>query len=107
MSEEIKAAWATLEDAMKVDPDYAWGWHCNLAMPVMDAIGCTHQQANEAAAHLMAFLFGVDITGHPHYAYGKSDAQFAHEFRIEMDRVADAEIAAAPTSTGNHSSEGE
>jgi hypothetical protein len=57
-----------LTAALQADPDYAWSWHCNLAMPVMDATGVTHRTANEAGARLMRHLFDIDITKHPHYA---------------------------------------
>lgn len=55
------------------DPDYAWGWHCNLAVPIMDSIGVSHATANRAGAALMMHLWGVDITKHPDYAYPNHD----------------------------------
>ncbi len=78
-----------LKHAMQADPEYAWGWHCNLAVPIMDATGTTHQLANEAAAHLMQHLFDYDITAHPHYEYGKSGAQEYAELRIAAEREED------------------
>ena len=51
-----------LKFAMKDDPDYAWAWHCNVAMPIKDSIGCSHKDANVAAARVMQHLFEVDIT---------------------------------------------
>lgn len=77
----ISDAWAVLRAAINEDPEYAWGWHCNLAMPIMDAIGVSHEQANTAAATLMHHLFDCDMTSHPHYEYGKSGAQQYAEFR--------------------------
>lgn len=47
--------------ALKGDPDLAWSWHCNLAMPIMDRVKCSHTAANEAAADLMRHLFHIDI----------------------------------------------
>lgn len=88
----VAEAWAGLEAAMQ-DPDYAWGWHCNLAMPIMDATGITHEQANMAAAHLMQHLWKCDITTHPNYQYEKSGAQSYAEFRIEADKAEDELIA--------------
>ena len=85
----VAEAWAGMEAAMQ-DPDYAWGWHCNLAMPIMDATGITHEQANMAAAHLMQHLWKCDITTHPHYQYEKSGAQSYAEFRIEAEKAEDA-----------------
>lgn len=79
-------AWATFEEAMK-DPEYAWGWHCNLAMPIMDAIGVSHKDANTAAAHLMQFLWDCDITTHPNFVGKKSDAQIYHVLRMAAEDV--------------------
>lgn len=90
--DDIKAAWDTLTEAMR-EPEYAWGWHCNLAVPIMDATGISHRKANEAAAHLMQHLWGCDITTHPHYEYGKSGAQTYAEIRIAAEREEDAQIA--------------
>lgn len=93
----VAEAWAGMEAAMQ-DPDYAWGWHCNLAVPIMDATGITHEQANMAAAHLMQHLWKCDITTHPNYQYEKSGAQSYAEFRIEVDEAEDA-LTAAPYAT--------
>ena len=90
----VAEASAGMEAAMQ-DPDYAWGWHCNLAMPIMDATGITHEQANMAAAHLMQHLWKCDITTHPHYQYEKSGAQAYAEFRIEADKAEDAALPVA------------
>jgi len=48
--------------AMMRDPSYAWTWHCNIAMPIMDSIGVSHEQANRAAKSIMALVFGIDVT---------------------------------------------
>lgn len=66
---EIGRANTLLRQTMEADPDFAWAWHCNIAMPIMDSLGVSHQQANEAAAALMMHLFDTDITNHPHYPY--------------------------------------
>lgn len=66
-----------LQKLIKSDEEYAWAFHCNLAMPIMDSIGCTHQQANEAAAHLMRHLWDCDITKHEHYKYAREGAPHA------------------------------
>lgn len=50
-----------LTNAIKKDDDYAWTWHCNIAMPIHDE-GISHQQANEAAASIMKHIFNVDVT---------------------------------------------
>lgn len=64
--------YAELKKQIEEDADYAWAWHCNLAMPVMDEINCSHEQANRAGARLMAILFGIDITQHRHWPYKAS-----------------------------------
>lgn len=103
-----------LSAELQADPEMAWAYFCNIAMPVMDSYAPTfgaasvmgwvtheaqHKLANEAGAHLMQHLFGVDITTHPHYQYGKSGAQSYAEMRIAMDEAEDAEIAASTTPT--------
>ena len=85
----------TLKAALGSDPELAWAWHCNMAVPLIDAGAGNHKVANEAAAHLMQHLFDCDITTHPHYEYGKSGAQSYAEFRIAMDEQEDAAIAKA------------
>lgn len=39
----------TLIEALKADPEYAWAWHCNVAMAAVDE-GLSHYAANKAAA---------------------------------------------------------
>ena len=56
-----------LTAALQADPDYAWSWHCNLAMPIMDATNVSPALANVAGARLMRHLFDIDMTKHPHY----------------------------------------
>lgn len=89
----IPSAVAAIKQAMADDPGYAWAWHCNIAVPIMDATGVSHETANEAAAHLMQHLFDCDITTNEHYQYGKSGAQQYAETRIAAEREEDAEIA--------------
>ena len=86
----IATAFDELKAAMNADSEYAWGWHCNLAVPIMDAAGVGHERANRAAAHLMQHLFDYDITTHPHYQYGKSGAQQYAELRAAAEHEEDA-----------------
>jgi len=65
----IAEAFDVLQDHVKADPEYAWSWHCNFAVPIMDSTGVTHEAANKAAASLMRLFFGVDTTANPHYQY--------------------------------------
>ena len=54
-------AFEVLKVAIQTDDDYAWSWHCNIAMPFQDE-GGTHKQANKAAARCMSLMFEVDVT---------------------------------------------
>lgn len=85
---------------MKADPELAWAWHCNIAVPIMDAANVDHQTANETAAFLMFHLFDYDITTHPHYEHGKTDAQRYAEVRIAAEREEDVQLAAAAKAAG-------
>jgi len=49
-----------------VDDEYAWAWHCNIAMMAYDA-GSDHKVANEGAARFMSLAFDKDITQFPEY----------------------------------------
>lgn len=48
-----------LKQEMKNDPDYAWGWHCNIACLLLDE-GVDHSKANNRAASFMKLAFDVD-----------------------------------------------
>jgi hypothetical protein len=56
-----------LEETIQADPEYAWSWHCNIAMPIMDSIGIPHELADRAAARIMSNLFNVDTSQHIYY----------------------------------------
>lgn len=45
---------------LRNDPELAWGWHCNIAVPIQDE-GIDHETANKAAARIMYNLFKIDI----------------------------------------------
>ncbi|MEG3086142.1 hypothetical protein [Sphingomonas sp. PB4P5] len=96
MSNALKALSAELQ----ADPEMAWAWQCNIAVPIMDATGVSHRLANQAGAHLMQHLFDVDITTHPLFEYVKSEAQSYAEMRIEMDRQENVQIAASAAEGG-------
>lgn len=63
----IAQAFARLKAAIADDPDYAWAWHCNLAMPIKDELDVSHEQANQAAARLMRHTFDFDSAEHPYF----------------------------------------
>lgn len=54
-----------LISTMQQDRGYAWSWQCNIAMAILDSGGCTHRQANLAAARVMQRVFDVDVTNFP------------------------------------------
>lgn len=68
--ERIRVAWNNywlgvggpmkkITKAIKRDKDYAYSWHCNIAMSFVDE-GGDHDRANRAAGRFMQMLFGVD-----------------------------------------------
>lgn len=59
-----------LIDAMKADPDYAWGWHCKIAMSAHDSGAGPHSACNRGAALFLSLLShgAVDTSTHPAYA---------------------------------------
>lgn len=99
----IRGAFATLGAAMRTDPGYAWSWHCNIAMPIMDSIDVSHEKANRAAKSVMALIFGIDVTEfdewkllEKQWADHKSedvrkradwDGSFAHNLDVESDMI--------------------
>lgn len=68
MSTEVEEAMKTMKQAMKSDPDFAWSWHCNIAMMCKDA-GATHKISNFGAARFMKLAFDVDTSEHPNFSY--------------------------------------
>lgn len=47
-----------LKTAIQADPEYAHGWHCNLAVAMTDE-GVDHDTAQRAADRFMQNAFGV------------------------------------------------
>lgn len=58
---KTKQAIDALKAAIRSDTDYAWTWHCNVAMAFQDA-GGTHEEGNRGAARFMQTVFDVDVT---------------------------------------------
>ena len=54
-------AMAHLREAIQEDEDYAWTWHCNVAMAVFDQ-DVDLETSNKAAARFMQLAFDVDVT---------------------------------------------
>ena len=80
--------------SLREDLDYAWTWHCNIAMAAFDA-GCPHDVANEGAARFMQLLAGVDTREHPAF-------QGTQDHPMRNDKTAPAQPAwhDAPTVPG-------
>lgn len=64
---EIPNVYTAFQTALAADRGWAWGWHCNLAMPIKDTLGVSHIEANQTAAWLMQHLFKIDVTSWPEY----------------------------------------
>ena len=58
---DTEQAVKTLSDNMKENYDFAWSWHCNIAMAAYDE-GLSHTAANKAAERFMSNAFGVDTS---------------------------------------------
>ncbi len=58
---------ATIAEAIRQDHGYAWSWHCNLAVAILDT-HIPHPRANRAAAEIMSRVFKMDTTTFPEYA---------------------------------------
>jgi hypothetical protein len=66
----IEQAMTRLKKAMKDEPDYAYGWHANIAMSVYDE--CTndtshqesHRIGNAAASRFMKICFDAETSLH-------------------------------------------
>lgn len=53
---------------LQKDPQYAWAWHCNIAMPIFDTMDePDYLFANRCAARIMQNLFNVDMTKNVYY----------------------------------------
>lgn len=51
---------------LRNDREYAWVWHCNIAMSAVDE-GVEHETANRAAARFMKLAFDIDVTEFPEW----------------------------------------
>ncbi len=60
-------ALSIIKSAMRDDPGYAWSWHCNVAVSMMDE-GVPHAAANAAAARFMRLAFDMDTSKAPQSA---------------------------------------
>lgn len=63
---ETRAPFHAIASQIRADRDYAWSWHCNIAMPMVDG-GMDADAANEGAARVMQHLFSVDVRQFPQW----------------------------------------
>lgn len=49
-----------IETLIRRDHEYAWAWHCNIAMAIFDSGIVGHHKSNLCAAAVMERLFGVN-----------------------------------------------
>lgn len=97
-----------LIDAMKLDLEYAWGWHCNLAMAMHDSGAGPHTACNKGAALFLSLLSGglVDTTKHPAYAQTQPEESPKSQCGQEVSRLAHTqEIAGSTPATATNVSE--
>jgi hypothetical protein len=57
---KVPDAMNALKQAINSDPDYAWSWHCNIAVTQQDA-GVSHEMSNDGAARFMKLCFDADV----------------------------------------------
>lgn len=89
------AAVKRLCDALREDLDYAWSWHCNIAMTAFDA-GGSHDVANEGAARFLQLLAGVDTRKHQQFARTQE-----HPMRNDAATQSEPAWHDAPTEPGD------
>jgi hypothetical protein len=78
ISKYVPAAFDVVRRGMQSDTDYAWSWHCNLAMSMVDA-GCDHKIANEGAVRFMRTCFDVDTSPRVKELFPSSPSAMAAE----------------------------
>ena len=78
VTKHVPESMATVSNAIRNDPDYAWSWHCNIAMAAMDE-GVNHVAANKLAARFLMILTGVDTTKNPHFPKEPVEPELAYK----------------------------
>ena len=78
VTKHVPESMATVTNAIRNDPGYAWSWHCNIAMAAMDE-GVDHMAANKLAARFLMILTGVDTTKNPHFPKEPVDSELAYK----------------------------
>ena len=78
VTKHVPESMATVSNAIRNDPSYAWSWHCNIAMAAVDE-GVDHMAANKLAARFLMILTGVDTTKNPHFPKESVDPELTYK----------------------------
>ena len=78
VTKHVPESMATVSKAIRNDPDYAWSWHCNIAVAAMDE-GVDRLTANKLAARFLMILTGVDTTKNPFFPQEEVEPELAHK----------------------------
>lgn len=78
VTKHVPESMATVSQAIRNDPSYAWTWHCNIAMAAMDE-GVDHMTANKLAARFLMILTGVDTTKNPAFPKEPVEPELAYK----------------------------
>ena len=78
VTKHVPESMATVSNAIRNDPGYAWTWHCNIAMAAVDE-GVDHMTANKLAARFLMILTGVDTTKNPAFPKEPVDSELAYK----------------------------
>lgn len=91
MQIEIKNPFELLKEQIHSDPEYAWAWHCKLAMSIKDSIKVSHSTANKTGADLMSYLFEYDIRKHPSFSDEKPNTDVFHDVAVILESSSNRE----------------
>lgn len=53
------SAYQVFKQQLEAEDDYAWAWHCNIAMKICDSSGIDRATANNLARLIMTDVFGI------------------------------------------------
>lgn len=59
------SAFEALKNRLTEAYEYAWAWHCNLAMACVDRLGVSKQEGNLVAELIMERFFELETTNPP------------------------------------------
>ncbi len=62
----VEKEYNTIKQAFINDPEYAWGFHSNIAMIIFDSIN-DHDASNLLASKIMKRIWDIDTSQNPRY----------------------------------------